>query len=128
MGEFARRGTSTNSFSNSSCLDLQQAHLMSVLVADLLRPHLQGPGVVAVAPSDKEDHSRCKDHHSFKGWRYQFRRHVEILHRRLSRNQSWPRSCIGDVPTLHRLCVHAPYLGQVRPRLMKYYCISKILK
>ena len=31
--------------------------------------------------------------------------------------KGWPGSSPGDVPLVHRLCVHAPHLGQVQQGL-----------
>lgn len=44
---------------------------------------------------------------------------VEVLHRRLPRHQSGPRSSAGDEPAVHCLCVHAPHLGEVHTLLNK---------
>merc|ERR1712119_160125 len=39
--------------------------------------------------------------------------HVEILHRRFSRYQSWSSSSSCHESALHRFCVHAAHLGKI---------------
>ncbi|TRY84555.1 hypothetical protein DNTS_001306 [Danionella cerebrum] len=45
------------------------------------------------------------------------RRHVALLHGRLTGTESWSSSCFGDESALHRVCIHAAHLGKVHPLL-----------
>merc|ERR1711913_220635 len=51
-----------------------------------------------------------------QGRGYQWR-NLEILHRRFTWNQGWPSPSVGDVPSFHCLCIHAPHLGKVQQGL-----------
>merc|ERR1712136_507793 len=52
-------------------------------------------------------------------WFWRSSEHVEILHRRFSRYQSWSRASSCYESALHRLSVHAAHLGKIYQILKK---------